>query len=280
MTSAPDFMLIGAEKAGTTWLYRNLKPHAELWLPPEKELHFFDDKPRDQWRREKVLAQAQARGAPEKQLDWFRQFAAVDTSDLEAYKALFEPHAGQKAGEMTTEYAVLDEHIVAKIARAFPDLRIVFAMRDPISRLWSAYKMHMQQDEDTVPYSPDRYAKYLGRLPPQLRTDYRRTLSIWRKWFGRAAVLPIFFDDIETRPDHVVAQVLEHIGVKDTTPPNPEALERKVFAGDSTPIPKEFAAMAAERYLPMLLMMSREMGGPTDAWFLHAQQAFRDGQSA
>ena len=113
MTSGPDFMLIGAEKAGTTWLYRNLKPHTELWLPPEKELHFFDDKPRDQWRREKVLAQAEARGAHEKQLDWFHQFAAVDTSDLKAYIALFEPRTGQKAGEMTTEYAVLEEHFVS-----------------------------------------------------------------------------------------------------------------------------------------------------------------------
>ena len=73
---------------------------------------------------------------------------------------------------------------------------------------------------------------------------------------------------------------MEQTGVKDTTPPNPGALERKVFAGDSAPIPKEFAARAEERYLPMLLMMSREMGGPTDAWFLHAQQAFRDGHSA
>ena len=280
MTSGPNFMLIGAEKAGTTWLYRNLKPHAELWLPPEKELHFFDDTPRDQWRREKVLAQAEAQGAPEKQLAWLRQFAATDTSDLDAYKALFQPSAGQKAGEMTTEYAVLDDHTVAKISRAFPDLRIIFAMRDPIDRLWSAYKMHMRQDEDSVPDSPDRYAEYLRRMFPYLRTDYRRTLSIWRKWFGKAAVLPIFFDDIERTPGDVIGQVLEHIGVQDTTVQSPKTLEQKVFAGESAPIPREFAAQAAEQYLPMLLMMSREIGGPTQTWFEHAQMALRDGRGA
>ena len=41
---APHFIGIGAQKAGTTWLYRNLQEHPEVWLPPEKELHYFDEK--------------------------------------------------------------------------------------------------------------------------------------------------------------------------------------------------------------------------------------------
>lgn len=38
----PDFLVIGAQKAGTSWLYRNLKYHKQVWLPPVKELHYFD----------------------------------------------------------------------------------------------------------------------------------------------------------------------------------------------------------------------------------------------
>ncbi len=38
----PDFLVIGAQRAGTTWLHRVLRQHPALWLPPLKELHYFD----------------------------------------------------------------------------------------------------------------------------------------------------------------------------------------------------------------------------------------------
>ena len=37
----PGFLIIGAQKCGTTWLHRHLSRHPELWLPPRKELEFF-----------------------------------------------------------------------------------------------------------------------------------------------------------------------------------------------------------------------------------------------
>ena len=39
----PTFLGIGAQKAGTTWLYKKLVQHPEIWIPPKKELHFFDN---------------------------------------------------------------------------------------------------------------------------------------------------------------------------------------------------------------------------------------------
>ena len=38
----PDFLIIGAQRAGTTWLHRVLRQHPSLWLAPVKELHYFD----------------------------------------------------------------------------------------------------------------------------------------------------------------------------------------------------------------------------------------------
>ena len=40
----PDFLGIGAQKAGTTWLGRNLQAHPEVWMPRVKEVHYFDEK--------------------------------------------------------------------------------------------------------------------------------------------------------------------------------------------------------------------------------------------
>ncbi len=38
----PTFLGIGAQKAGTTWLHRNIRRHPELFMPSTKELHFLD----------------------------------------------------------------------------------------------------------------------------------------------------------------------------------------------------------------------------------------------
>ena len=38
----PDFLCVGAQKAGTSWLYRQLEPHPDFWMPPLKELHYLD----------------------------------------------------------------------------------------------------------------------------------------------------------------------------------------------------------------------------------------------
>lgn len=38
----PHFLCIGAQKAGTTWLHTNLTQQKDLWLPPIKEIHYFD----------------------------------------------------------------------------------------------------------------------------------------------------------------------------------------------------------------------------------------------
>ena len=38
----PDFLVIGGQKCGTTWLQDNLEQHPQIWLPPTKEVHYFD----------------------------------------------------------------------------------------------------------------------------------------------------------------------------------------------------------------------------------------------
>ena len=57
----PDFLGIGAQKAGTTWLALNLGVHPQVWLPPIKELHYFDRPP----EVETVVRVGEAQPAPQ-----------------------------------------------------------------------------------------------------------------------------------------------------------------------------------------------------------------------
>jgi hypothetical protein len=42
MSVLPNFILIGAPRAGTTWIAKNLEAHPDIFIPRKKELHFFD----------------------------------------------------------------------------------------------------------------------------------------------------------------------------------------------------------------------------------------------
>src|SRR5678815_3591458 len=40
--AGPDFLCVGVHKGGTTWLYQQFDSHPDFWMPPLKELHYFD----------------------------------------------------------------------------------------------------------------------------------------------------------------------------------------------------------------------------------------------
>ena len=40
----PTFLVIGAQKAGTTWLSDNISCHPEAYSPEQKEIHYFNKK--------------------------------------------------------------------------------------------------------------------------------------------------------------------------------------------------------------------------------------------
>ena len=94
------FLGIGAQKAGTTWLYERLRWHPGLAFPAGKEIHFWD-----QFRHYG--------------LDWYRgRFA--------------DP--GRSNGEIMPAYAILAPETIREIHREFPDLWLLHVIRNPIRR--------------------------------------------------------------------------------------------------------------------------------------------------
>ena len=106
----PDFLIIGAPKAGTSWLFSVLATHPEIFIPVEKELQYFNRN----WRR-----------AP-----------------IDDYLRHFEPGAGRQKGEATTSYCRLPSVAIETIKRLKPDIKLLFLVRDPVEHAWSQMK-HM-----------------------------------------------------------------------------------------------------------------------------------------
>lgn len=114
----PDFLVIGAMRAGTTSLYRYLHAHPGAFLTP-KELQFFTDH-------------------FSKGLDW--------------YLAQFDGAlAGQLLGEATADYFAR-RSAMGRIASTLPNAKLIISMRDPVKRAWSHYWLLRERGIETRPF--------------------------------------------------------------------------------------------------------------------------------
>ncbi len=108
----PNVFIVGAMKAGTTWLSYNLSSHPQVFIP-KRELHYFNN-PKIVGRNEK----------------WYkRQFAKAGEA-----KAI---------GEKTAGY-LLGEEIPKRISDILPDAKIIIVLRDPVKRAISQINHHIR----------------------------------------------------------------------------------------------------------------------------------------
>ncbi len=83
----PDFLCVGAQKAGTSWLYQQLEPHPDFWMPPVKELHYFDQSKQNE---ASFILRAAETSATVRFLDSMKNLSAQSYLDLDNYGRLFQ----------------------------------------------------------------------------------------------------------------------------------------------------------------------------------------------
>ena len=223
----PDFLCIGAQKAGTTWLHLNLKRHPECWLPPFKELSYFNI-PRASPIRSLIsrrypfrmarlqLAGAVAsrlRGHKPAELAWLARFVLLPRGDR-WYRSLFRDTGDRISGEATPQYAAMPEARIRHARRMYPDARIVYVLRDPIARSWSSVKHHAtwglgKSVGDFTPAELYRMAFFPHIVK---HSSYLDNLDRWRRVFPEEQILVTFFEDLVADPRSFLARILEFLG--------------------------------------------------------------------
>jgi hypothetical protein len=126
----PDFLIIGAPKAGTTALHHALAQHPEVFTTTPKEPKYWlcGDAPAPHWR---------GPGDAHSQQEWIWR--------RRDYEALFEPAGDSQARGESTPFYLWSWPAQRRIAEHLPDVRLIAVVRDPIDRAYSNW-MHLWSD--------------------------------------------------------------------------------------------------------------------------------------
>jgi hypothetical protein len=231
-----DFMGIGAQKAATSWLYKMLKQHPDLWLPPRKELHYFDrflKYPSPSFLAtdsyiERMNSTAEHNKLFRKKLEqdlsidrrsqeivtrtWYQQYYESDYDDT-WYKSLFNEGDGKVKGEITPAYSILDQEDILHIKDLFPKLKIIFIMRDPVERAWSQIRFSMQRGKLDRLINFEELIQFIESPSLSSRGNYTRTLKNWGTHFHDTMFVGCY-EDIKTDPIRFLNQIFIFLGVE------------------------------------------------------------------
>ncbi len=291
---APDFIGIGAAKAGTTWLYQILQHHPQIWMTPYKEIDYFcatlgprfstprrsrlmTDLMRPYWRRLVFQFLKQIRTREDVQrLVWWLRFYLGPRNDR-WYGSLFRSvPTGCVGGEISPGYMRCREPDIRHMHALAPTAKLLFLIRDPVQRFWSEYTMYARGGIlDQRPAVALNYFNYRGKR----QGEYLRTLCKYTQYFRPEQILVIFYDAIAQQPARLLAMVHEFLGVR-SIPLDPATLAERVHAASHPlPCPEAVRARVSSAYRPQLETLARLFGGYAWDWLNSGPGAEDQGQA-
>jgi len=251
----PDFIGIGAGQSGSSWMFKMLNCHPEVFVARKKETHYFSRK-FDEW-------------------------------SLAYYSSLFDEGGDRICGEITPRYSLLLPERIEFIHKIMPDVRLFLIVRNPIDRAWSAARRVMSKLAEQQGISFDQVAdsefydyfsnesqnRILVRgtragyfVPDMLQGHYSRAIDNWTRVFPQEQLLVCFFDDIALDPEGFMRRVFQHIGVSQPVDWNSMPLRKKVNRNPTHDIPERFEGCLRELYGPEIEELRRRFGKPIDSW--------------
>ncbi len=251
MTADPTLLyVVGAAKAGTSWLYRYLHDHPDCHLRSIKELHFFD--------RIAEGAVDQRRERLEARLRWLKdKFVGAkagnlieigtEIADITAWLEVLRREGDRTAayldylkrgiegeklvGDVTPSYALLSAATFEQMAGIAPDVRFIFIMRDPVERLWSHVRMEVRRQSVTgeVDFGSARrlFFDVLSDKEPEIaaRGDYAATVEKLKATVDPNRVLLAFTEEMLSESG--IRKICAFLGIRYVAP----ELQRRVHQG-------------------------------------------------
>jgi Sulfotransferase family len=198
-----EFLVIGAQKAGTTTLWKLLRDHPQLWLPDAKEAPFFSH------------SEVYERG-------WTSYLRRLDVPDGQnVLRGTVTPHYMHGWHDASTRT------VAERIARVLPDAKLVALLRDPVERARSQHAMTVARGRErrgvdhAMSESLRPEALRRGRSAPDdtnsyvVQGEYGRILGEYLSLFPRAALHVELSETLSLDPQGALRRILRFLGADD-----------------------------------------------------------------
>jgi hypothetical protein len=249
----PDFLGVGPEKTGTSWITDQLAAHPDVWTHPAGEVRYFSED--EVFRQGRWLSRFRAAGG------WrtkhHRHYAMMVAKrivmhparlagrdgqlrrdltylfgrhDDDWYLRQFPADAAKLRGEISPQYFFLPEDKVAAMARLLPGCRIMISLRDPVSWVWSFARMVMQNGGFGRYGSLEDFtaARFAGK-------SFAASLTAWRTHFGAENVKVLLYDDLCDQPWAYYTGICGFLGIA-PDPARQALVSQRVNAGQDRPL--------------------------------------------
>ena len=176
----PNFLIVGAQKAATTWLSTCLGEHPDVFIPKEEEIYFFNHE-------------------FDKGLEW--------------YESHFDAWDGQAAvGEATPGY-ISHPDAPGRIRFVLGDVKLIASLRHPVDRAYSAFWHHVRNGR--ISPKADFYTLFRQNGPLEIRSRgyYFAQLCHYLKHFPNENLLVLIYEEIFGNNQQAIVNCFEFLGV-------------------------------------------------------------------
>jgi hypothetical protein len=217
MRVLPDFIIIGAQRCGSTSLYNYLVKQQGIIPGMMKEVHFFDHH-------------------FHKGVGWYRSFFPL-TSTLQ------NPEGNHQerfiTGEATPNY-LFYPHAPKRVHTTLPGVKLIVLLRNPVDRAYSHYHHEVrlgvedlsfseaiQREKTIIPLEKSKviedqsYKSFIYQNYSYLsRGKYIEQLEIWNKYFSMKDILVLRSEDLFINPAQVIEKTSEFLGIRNYSYPD------------------------------------------------------------
>ncbi len=169
------FLMVGCQRCGTTWTAAALRDHPEVYQPVKKQSYFFDRH-------------------YDNGIDWYLNF----------FKDV-EPHH-KAVGEIATGYCLPES--VPRMAKHFPDIKVLMVMRNPIDRAYSNYQTRkVEENWSSFEDALEKDSEFLAR------GQYIEQVEVLLEHYDNKNILFLLYDDLHDDDRAYLTKILDFIGV-------------------------------------------------------------------
>ncbi|BBG65026.1 putative deacetylase sulfotransferase [Hydrogenimonas sp.] len=172
-----DFVYIGPDKSGSTWLYNILAEHPDVFVPIAKDIYFFD--------------RYYHRG-----LSWYEKF----------FKSAPEQCV---VGEISHDY-MFDPEAIRRIHQNYPDAKLLTILRNPYEKVWSQYLFLIRSGITNKPFASA--IEEIDELTEKCL--YGKYLSKYLKEFDPKKIKILFFDNLKKDPKKFAHEIFNFLEIK------------------------------------------------------------------